>query len=104
MFFLKSDVLTIIFSSKDITVTPFIYSVSSVNCSTSRLRTRLANARKYVFSYYCDGLDKFLTLDNKNKFSLFSLNRNFALPLQSKKLLFSRKGQVPRLKTFHNLI
>ena len=27
------------------------------------------------------GLDKFLTLDNKNKFSLFSLNRNFALLL-----------------------
>ena len=50
------------------------------------------------------GLDKFLTLDNKNKFSLFSLNRNFALPLQSKKLLISRKGQVPRLKTIHNLI
>ena len=65
MFFLKSDVLTIIFSSKDITVTPFVYSVSSVssvtsvysvssvNCSTSRLRTRLANARKIVFSCYC---------------------------------------------------
>ena len=31
MFFLKSDVLTIIFSSKDITVTPSVYSVSSVN-------------------------------------------------------------------------
>ena len=32
------------------------------------------------------GLDKFLTLDNKNKFSLFSLNRNFALPFAMRKV------------------
>ena len=31
-------------------------------------------------------LDKFLTLDNKNKFSLFSLNRNFALPFAPRKV------------------
>ena len=32
------------------------------------------------------GLDKFLTLDNENKFSLFSLNRNFALPFATRKV------------------
>jgi hypothetical protein len=46
-------------------------------------RLRLGNARKINFSCYCARL---------------------ALPLQAKKLLISRTGQVPRLKTFNDLI
>ena len=63
-----------------------------------------AKQEKLFFLAIALGLDKFLTLDNKNKLSLFSLNRNFALPLQAKKLFISRTGQVPRLKTFNDLI
>ena len=34
----------------------------------------------------CKGSAKFLTLDNENKLSLFSLNRNFALPFAPRKV------------------
>ena len=40
-----------------------------------------AMQEKSIFLAIALRLDKFLTLDNENKLSLFSLNRNFALPL-----------------------
>ena len=45
-----------------------------------------AKQEKLIFLAIALGLDKFLTLDNKNKLSLFSLNRNFALPFAMRKV------------------
>ena len=51
-----------------------------------------AMQEKLLFLAIALRLDKFLTLDNENNLSLFSLNRNFALPLWAKKLLILRNG------------
>ena len=56
-------------------------SVFSHLLTRTRMPQQCSNKFGIVF-----GLDKFLTLDNENKFSLFSLNRNFALPFATRKV------------------